>query len=141
MLQTLLAERFGLLFHREKRQAEPYVLLLGKGGPKFHESKNQGISTMTPGRFGFTAQRTSTSQLAEYLAIPLRRPVLDLTGLSGRYDFTVDLTVYAGDSQANDMASLVVTAVQEQLGLKLEARKGPVEIFRIDQVQKTSTGN
>ena len=97
---------------------------------------------MTPGRFGFTAQRTSTSQLAEYLAIPLRRPVFDLTGLSGHYDFAVDLTVYGGgDNPANDMASLVITAVQEQLGLKLEARKGPVEIFRIDHVEKTPTGN
>src|SRR4029077_7809903 len=104
MLQALLAERFSLVFHREKREAETYLLLLGKGGPKFHDSKNQGISTMTPGRFGFTAQRTSTSQLAEYLAIPLRSPVFDLTGLTGRYDFTVDLTVYGGDSQANDMA-------------------------------------
>jgi uncharacterized protein (TIGR03435 family) len=142
MVQALLAERFGLVFHREKKEAETYVLLLGKGGTKFHESKNQRISTMTPGRFGFTAQRTSTSQLAEYLAIPLRRPVFDLTGLSGRYDFAVDLTVYAGgDNPANDMASLVITAVQEQLGLKLEARKGPVEIFRIDHVEKIPTGN
>ena len=64
------------------------------------------------------------SQLAEYLAIPLWRPVLDQTGLTGRYDFTVDLTVHAGrDTQPDDIASLVLTAAQEQLGLKLEARK------------------
>ena len=65
-----------------------------------------------------------------------------MTGLRGRYDFAVDLTVYAGrDSQVDDIASLVTTAVQEQLGLKLKARKGPVEIFRIDHVEKIPTGN
>lgn len=142
MLQALLAGRFGLIFHREKREAETYVLLLAKTGPKFHESKSEGAGAMTPGRFGFTAQRTSISQLTEYLAIPLRRPVFDLTGLSGRYDFALDLTIYAGrDSHADDIASLVITAVQEQLGLKLEARKGPVEVFRIDHVEKSPTAN
>lgn len=142
MFQALLAERFGLVFHRDKKEAEIYVLLLAKGGPKFHESKSEGVSTMTPGRFGFTAQRTTTSQLAEYLAIPLRRPVFDLTGLNGRYDFALDLTVYAGrDGQADDTASLAITAVQEQLGLKLEARKGPVEIFRVDHVEKIPIAN
>jgi uncharacterized protein (TIGR03435 family) len=142
MFQSLLSERFGLVFHRDKKEAETYVLLLAKGGPKFHESKSEGVSTMTPGRFGFTAQRTSIAQLTEYLAIPLRRPVLDLTGLSGRYDFALDLTVYAGrESTADDIASLVIAAVQEQLGLRLEARKGPVEIFRIDHVEKIPTGN
>jgi len=142
MLQTLLAERFGLAFHRDKKDAQVYVLLAGKGGPKFRESKGEGASTMTPGRFGFSAQRASTSQLAEYLSIPMRRPVLDMTGLSGRYDFSLDLTVYAGSgTHADDMASLVVTAVQEQLGLKLESRKGPVETIVIDRIEKTPTGN
>ena len=139
MFQALLAARFGLVFHRDEKEAETYVLLVAKGGPKFHESKSEGASNMTPGRFGFTAQRTSTSQLSEYLAIPLRRPVFDLTGLNGRYDFALDLTVYAGrDGQADDTVSLVM---QEQLGLKLEARKGPVEIFRIDHVEKKPTEN
>ncbi len=142
MLQTLLNERFKLVLHRDKKEAQVYVLLVGKGGPRFHESKGDGASTMTPSRFGFAAQRTSTSQLAEYLAIPLRRPVLDLTGLTGRYDIALDLTIYAGrETQPEDMASLVLTAVQEQLGLKLEARKGPVEILIIDHVEKSPTGN
>jgi uncharacterized protein (TIGR03435 family) len=142
MLQTLLAERFKLVLHREKREAQGYVLAVGKGGLKFHESKSDGASTMTPGRFGFAAQRISTAQLAEYLAIPLRRPVLDLTGLTGRYDIALDLTIHAGNEvRPDDIASLVLTAVQEQLGLKLEARKGPVEILVIDHVEKTPTGN
>ena len=117
MFQTLLAERFGLVFHRDRKEAETYILLLAKGVPKFHESKSEGVRTMTPSRFGFTAQRTSTCQLTEYLAIPLRRPVFDLTGLNGRYDFALDLTVYPGrDGQADDTASLVITAVQQQCG-------------------------
>src|ERR1051325_9338226 len=52
MFRSLLAERFGLVFHRDQKEAETYVLLLAKGGPKFHESKSEGVSTMTPGRFG-----------------------------------------------------------------------------------------
>ena len=140
MLQTLLAGRFKLAFHREKKDLPVYALVSGKGGHKLHESQGDGDSSMKPGRFGFTAQRTSTSQLAEYLAIPLRKPVLDLTGLKGRYDFTLDLTVYATDGRS-DPAVLVLTAVQEQLGLKLEAHKGPVEMLVVDRAEKMPAGN
>src|SRR5207248_5078517 len=71
MLQTLLVERFKLMFHRDKKEAQTYVLLVGKGGPKLRESKGDGASDMKPGRFGFAAQRTSMPELTEYLAIPL----------------------------------------------------------------------
>lgn len=142
MLQSLLAERFKLALHHDQKDAQIYVLTVSKSGPKFHESKGDGSSLMVPGRFGFTAQRTSASQLAEYLAIPMRKPVLDRTGLRSRYDFAVDLTSYAtGNAQPQDMAAMVLTAVQDQLGLKLESQKGPFAFLVVDHVERVPTSN
>lgn len=82
------------------------------------------------------------AQLAEYLVIPLRRPVLDRTGLTGRYDFAVDLTPYAnGNAQPQDMAAMVLTAVQDELGLKLESQKGPLAFLVIDHAARVPTQN
>jgi uncharacterized protein (TIGR03435 family) len=142
MLQSLLAERFKLALHRDQKEEQVYVLTVSKGGPKFHESKGDGSSSMMPGRFGFTAQRTSMPQLAEYLAIPMRRPVLDRTGLTGRYDFAVDLTPYTtGNAQPQDMAGMVLTAVQDQLGLKLESQKGPLAFLVVEHAERVPTAN
>ena len=82
------------------------------------------------------------SQLAEYLAIPMRRPVLDRTGLTNRYDFAIDLTPYAtGNAQPQDMAAMVLRAVQDQLGLKLESQKGPFVFLVLDHVDRVPTPN
>ena len=142
MLQSLLAERFKLALHRDQKETQVYVLTVSKSGPKFQESKGDGSSRMTPERFGFTAQRTSMPQLAEYLAIPMRRPVLDRTRLTNRYDFAVDLTPYAtGNAQPQDMAGMVITAVQDQLGLKLESQKGPLAFLVVDHAVRVPIGN
>jgi uncharacterized protein (TIGR03435 family) len=142
MLQSLLAERFKLALHRDQKEEQVYVLTVSKNGPKFHESKGDGSSRMMPGRFGFTAQRTSMPQLAEYLAIPMRRPVLDRTGLTGRYDFAMDLTPYTtGNAQPQDMAGMVLTAVQDQLGLKLESQKGPLAFLVVEHAERVPTAN
>jgi uncharacterized protein (TIGR03435 family) len=97
---------------------------------------------MTPGRFGFTAQRTSIQQLAEYLAIPMRRPVLDRTGLTSRYDFAVDLMRYASENaQPQDMAEMVLTAVQDQLASRLNRGRGPLEFLVVDHSERVPTAN
>src|SRR5262249_37664843 len=128
--------------HRDQKEEQVYVLTVSKSGPKLHESKSDGSSSMTPGRFGFTAQRTSMAQLAEYLAIPLRRPVLDRTGLTERYDLAVDLTPYtARHAQAQGMAGMVLTAVQNQLGLKLESQKGPRALLVVDPAERSPVAN
>jgi len=142
MLQSLLTDRFKLALHSDQKEQQVYVLTVSKGGTKFHESKGDGSSSMTPGRFGFTAQRTSMPQLAEYLAIPMRRPVLDRTGLIDRYDFAVDLTPYAtANAQPQDMAGMVLTAVQDQLGLKLESQKGPFAFLVVDHAVRVPAEN
>jgi uncharacterized protein (TIGR03435 family) len=142
MLQPLLAERFKLALHSDQKEQQVYVLTVSKGGSKLHESNGDGLSSMKPGGFGFSAEQTSMPQLAEYLAIPMRRPVLDRTGLTERYDFAVDLTPYAtGSTQPQDMAGMVLTAVQDQLGLKLEPQKGPLAFLVVDHAVRVPTGN
>jgi uncharacterized protein (TIGR03435 family) len=83
------------------------------------------------------------SDLAEKISEPLGRPVLDATGLKGRYDIHIDATAYmapAGDGQM-DVRSLLFTAFQQQLGLKIESRKDTVEILVVDSVEKAPTEN
>jgi len=142
MLQSLLTERFKLALRRTEKEEQIYILTVLRSGPKFRASNGEGPSQMTPGRFGFTATRTSIPQLAEYLSIPMRKPVLDRTGLTGRYDLAVDLTPYAtGNSQPPDMSEMVLPAVQEQLGLKLESHKEPVAFFTVEHSERTPTQN
>ena len=142
MLQSLLTERFKLDLRRTEKEEQIYILTVLRSGPKFRASNGEGPSQMTPGRFGFTATRTSIPQLAEYLSIPMRKPVLDRTGLTGRYDLAVDLTPYAtGNSQPPDMSEMVLPAVQEQLGLKLESHKEPVAFFTVEHSERTPTQN
>jgi len=143
MLQTLLADRFQLKVHRETREGDVYALVVAKGGPKLKESTAQdshmylyrntppelpGVSYTTVG------QKASMAMLAGRLAEMEERPVLDRTELKGEYDFKLD---YAIDNNPETGPS-IFSALQEQLGLKLEAAKGPVEILVVDKAEKPS---
>jgi hypothetical protein len=122
MLQNLLADRFKLKFHRETREVPGYALVVAKNGPKLKENKNANLNTIM-------AQKTSMSQLANTLTnLPDNVPVVDKTGLLGFYDFT--LTWEPGES--------VSAVLQEQLGLKLESQKVPVDFYVIDSAEKPS---
>jgi uncharacterized protein (TIGR03435 family) len=84
------------------------------------------------------------SEFISTLTGPLRSPVVDQTGLTGRYDFTVDLSSYFADSKPGeqpDMVGIMMSALREQLGLNLESRKVPVEILVIDHVEKSPSAN
>ena len=136
MLQTLLAERFGLVFHREEATRSIYALTVGKNGPKLTEAKsddNAGIAADV-GHLVFTA--ASMSVLARRLSQQLHEPVSDLTGLKGIYNFALDW-----QQDDNVLGPSLFTAVQEQLGLKLEARKVPVEVLVVDHAAKIPTPN
>lgn len=150
MLQTLLADRFKLQLHRQTRELSAYVLSVGKNGPKFHESGSEGEFDVKPdpGRMSVTVRRAPVSQLVEILSNVLHTPVVDLTELKGRYDVTINAAKYAaeltpkaaGEAPA-DLAALILTAVQEELGLKLESRKVPLDLLIIDHVEKAPTEN
>jgi uncharacterized protein (TIGR03435 family) len=140
MLQTLLAQRFQLQVHRETREIAMYSLALGKNGPKFKESEVDETpkgSIMGDGvGMHMVVAKGTMAQLASRLSSNgAGRPVMDKTGLTGIYSFKLD---WVNDTAAaGDLPSLAV-ALQEQLGLKLEAAKGPVEFIVVDHVERPS---
>lgn len=139
LLQNLLADRFRLQVHWETRKTSVYALVLDKNGPKFKESaelQEPGINTQKgPGGAQMKGTREPISILASNLGNQLGRIVLDKTGLRGVYDWMLewnpDLT---GDSSRPSL----FTALQGQLGLRLEAQKGQIETLVIDSVERPS---
>jgi uncharacterized protein (TIGR03435 family) len=145
MLQRLLADRFKLALHRESKTMAGYALVVGKNGPKLRTSEGEGEPDVQSWNLRMTAKRFSTTDLAGLMAVPLQTPVVDMTGLKGRYDFTLDASPFfsidtpidKSDMQAT-VASVFQQALEQQLGLKLEGRKIPVEVLVIDHTEKPS---
>jgi uncharacterized protein (TIGR03435 family) len=149
MLQTLLKERFKFQFHREARAQIVYDLVTAKGGPRLlevHVDNYTGDARMGGGRV-ITEQMTMRD-LAEHLAGQVRSSVTDKTGLTGVYKFTLQWTPEnfrlqgAGAPPAGGEPGIdadgpsLFTALQEQLGLRLEPVKGSVDVLVIDGVEK-----
>jgi uncharacterized protein (TIGR03435 family) len=132
-MQSLLAERYQLTVHRETKPMSAYALTVAKGGPKLTKSDYQGSSSYT-GRGKATFRGVSMERLARNLSSTLDRPVADETGVEGKFDFTLE---WSPDEDA-DKGPSIFTAMQEQLGLKLEARKLPIETIVIDRAEKPS---
>jgi uncharacterized protein (TIGR03435 family) len=160
MLQSLLAERFQLALHRETREMPGYALVVSKGGPRLKEAKaeEERKELWQQGGGPLTGQAASMQQLAQVLAGRLGRPVSDGTGLTGVYDFTLTWTpdeseqaglqtalanlppeIAAQLSRNRDLnGPSLFTAIQEQLGLKLEPQKKPVEVLVVDHAEQPS---
>jgi uncharacterized protein (TIGR03435 family) len=144
MLQELLADRFHLKVHHEIKQLPVYALIVAKGGSKLKESK---LEDPSKGRLeDGEGQLTSVGMPLVFVLRPLTRelgrPVLDQTGLTGNYDFTLKWTpdqkqmASPNNASVSDIAGpSLFTAIQEQLGLKLEPTKGPVDTIVIDYVE------
>jgi uncharacterized protein (TIGR03435 family) len=131
-----LEDRFHLVCHRENREQTVYELVLAKGGSKLMESHADPAAfklRMPTGRI--LANGGTVALLATLLTNRLNHPVTDKTGLTGRYD--IDLQ-FAPDDKPDDPRPSLFTALQEQLGLKLEAHKGSAEMLVIDHVEKPS---
>ena len=151
MLQALLAERFKMVTHRETKEVSGYALVEAKGGHKLKESEakdGQGVLPIErPGKMALGAQSATLDQLTMFLSMPLRTIVVDQTGLKGRYDFEFDLTNYLQQGQRQpgepepDPVSILQQALPKQLGLRLEARKMPVEMLVIDHLEKKPVEN
>lgn len=149
MLQTMLADRFKLSLHRETRQLPMFSLMLAKNGPKIHPSA-EGDSR-TSGRAGhFEAAKITMPKLADLISKQAGLPVVDATGLSGVFDFTLDwsptsdfkiASADSGGASGTDTGPSIFTALQEQLGLRLEPGKGPAEVLIVDRIEKTPTEN
>jgi uncharacterized protein (TIGR03435 family) len=172
MLQNMLAERFKLAVHFEKKEMQRSELVVAKGGPKLKESaiapppKEDGAEpkpaekfvepkefmakdgypavadegqAMGYGRARVVYLRRTMDYLVTYLAAQLYHPVVDATGLTGKYDIALfwDMT----GSSDPDAGPTLEAALQSQLGLKLESKKGPVDIVVVDHAEKVPTEN
>ncbi|HKE27027.1 MAG TPA: TIGR03435 family protein [Bryobacteraceae bacterium] len=138
-LQALLAERFRLRMHHESKQGAIYSLVVAKGGAKFKEHAGEGRSAISSstgsGKAAIEGRKTTMVRLVEYLSAQAGRLVVDNTGLHGEYDFRVEWTT---DEARDAPGPSIFTALQEQLGLKLDATKGPIDFIVIDQAEKAS---
>ncbi len=142
MLQTLLAERFHLTTHRENKTIKGYALVVAKGGPKLKEAGN-GEDAFIFGEGHVTARALSLSSFADRLSGPvfkLEQPVVDMTGIKGVYNFTLAWAPEGVSVDGHSDPSLF-TALQEQLGLKLEVREMPAEILIVDHADRIPAGN
>jgi uncharacterized protein (TIGR03435 family) len=139
----LLSDRFKLTFHRETKNLPVYELVVAKNGPKFHESQSEGEPSFKPSnKMSLTVERMPMGQFADQISGPLRMPVVDMTGLKGRYDFTIDLSGYFNpDKPPTDPSEIIVPALQDILGLKLESKKAPIETIVVDHAEKVPSEN
>jgi uncharacterized protein (TIGR03435 family) len=167
MLQPALADRFKLKVHTEIKQLPVYEIVLAKGGSKLKEATAgdtyangikgpDGVGRGGMMRFGpgqLTAQAVPMTSLTNMLSQQLHRTVLDKTGLTGKYDLELNWTPdqgadpmfkgpegspQRGDAAPDSSGPSIFTALQEQLGLKLQSAKGPVETLVIDHVEMPS---
>ena len=144
MLRTLIEERFQLRLRRETREMPVFALVVAKGGSKLtpHPAGSTEVEMRTP-QESWSLKNVDLAFLANRLSRQLGHTVIDRTDLTGKYDFKLE---WAREEGAGDTAvrpadanrASIFTAIQEQLGLKLESAKGPVEILVIDHVEKPS---
>lgn len=161
MVQTLLADRFHLSHHRETKEYPVYALVVNKNGPKLHPAASdttpQIFMKPTPTGLQLTGQKSSMQALANLLTLLMHRTVIDRTGIVGDFDFKAEWVPdqtqvggneliqaarslnpdqVQGDLSPNASGTSLTAALQEQMGLKLEAAKGPVQILVIDHVER-----
>lgn len=142
MLQSLLVERFKLRLHHESREESVYKLVLGKNGPRLHDSEDQSetVQPVISGIVGgFSFQHVEMARFTGFLSSIMDKRVVDSTGLKGFYD--VELKLQEGPQGPEDKNTLAVTSailagIESQLGLKLESARAPVDHVVIDHLEK-----
>jgi uncharacterized protein (TIGR03435 family) len=152
IVQQLLADRFKLAFHHAQRELPVYRIVAAKGGPKLtpatkeEQENNTAAIGITPGLM--TVINATLSEFASLMQryVRLDRPIVDHTGIAGKYDFklswTPDFSQFDGNppgpAKNDENAPSLYTAIQEQLGLKLEAAREPTDVLVIDHVERPS---
>lgn len=160
MLRNLLAERFRMTVHMETREFSAYALSVGTSGPRFSTAAGDEYPPLPANRPGFVgnysnsgrymlvrmrAQQQPMSRLAENLEMPAGKPVVDQTGLDGKYDFTLAFTaeppgMTASDSADPPAAPDLFKAIQS-IGLLLTPKKLPFNVVVVDSVDRSPVGN
>jgi uncharacterized protein (TIGR03435 family) len=148
MLRNLLAQRFKLETHRDSKPFSVYGLVAGKNGIKFKEVPDSDNHNRNTENYSFTGTCISMESFAEFLSWHSDLPVLDMTGLKGYYDLKLHWVPEERRPASSDKAAAeapsgptLAIAIEEQLGLKLERRKAPIEILVIDHVDPVPTEN
>jgi uncharacterized protein (TIGR03435 family) len=158
MMQKMLSGRFKLVVHREQKTRPVYGLMTGKSGVKFKEAPASDCDSHSRNNSGthFVGTCVSMDGFAQFLArrrrdLPLDLPVLDMTGLQGFYNLKLDWVPESkGSSERKDdvpgvgasaSGVTLLVALEEQLGLKLETRKAPIDILVVDDAQKAPSEN
>jgi uncharacterized protein (TIGR03435 family) len=141
MMQKMLEDRFKLAVHRTQRVFPVYGLIVGKNGVKFKEVPDINSHSSNSQNTHYTGTCVSMATLADFLARRLDMPVLDMTGLNGFYDLTLDWVEDAAASTDPQKFPELPIALQEQLGLKLESRKAPLEVVVVDHIERVPTEN
>jgi uncharacterized protein (TIGR03435 family) len=142
LIRNILTERFGLQFHHEQREMPVFAMTVAKGGPKMvaNTSDPNGLLDQqggtSNGRHVEALKNTSMAELAFILQFHVDRPVVDQTGLKGRYDLNVQWTVDDAQTDAPDAPPGLAAAMQEQVGLRLDRVKGPADVLVLDKVDK-----
>ncbi len=150
MVRTLLADRFALKIHQEKKRLPVFIVSVGKGSPKLYPPKEDEVHSIriVPQKdaddkvatYHVVCTRYSLSQLSDTFARQLGRVFLNETGLEGDYDFTLDLAI--DEHQPNPLdPSLLISAMRDQLGLALKATDAVVDYMVIDSAEKVAAGN
>jgi uncharacterized protein (TIGR03435 family) len=142
LLQLLLVDRFQLKLHQESKEMPVYALAVGKNGPKFKENTTDAtcrasghvtVTTVTS-----TLTRCPMDFLVRILSGAADRPVINQTGLPASYDLKLEFARDPAEASVESNSASIFTAVQEQLGLKLESQKAPVQVFVIDRAERPS---
>jgi uncharacterized protein (TIGR03435 family) len=150
MMRTLLTDRFKLTFHRETKELPALVMTVGKNGHKLTPTEVEGTPTFKTGKMNLTGQGATLSQMVDFLTGEIHQPLIDQTGLTGKFNYFLDINAYVNEEMLkaaapngppHEAASIIAQAMQSQLGLKVESKKMPIEMFVIDAMEKAPTEN
>jgi uncharacterized protein (TIGR03435 family) len=141
MLQTMLAARFGLAAHPEKREISAFVLTVGKGGSKLTAPQDDFAFSWRQDKRGIhLRQRMTMDDLGYYLSTQMEKPVVNETGVDGTFAIALDFAPLTLQTRP-DAVTPLPQALQEQLGLKLESGKRPVPVLVVDRMARVPTEN
>ena len=143
MMQALLAERFNLAYHHEQRSLSYYALVVAKGGPKMPEptAAPATIPAGVKGQLRIVSNRMPIYDVVSALSRYMKALVVDQTGLAGEFEVKLVWTPDDRPVPEDQRGASIFAALQEQLGLKLESRKGLMDVMVVDRAEKTPTEN
>jgi bla regulator protein blaR1 len=147
MLRALVAERFQLKLHRGSKLVDGYAMVIAKNGLRIREAEGSGPQRMNWTRGRLTAERASMPKLAETLARMTGMPVVDITGVPGEFSYKLEWNPEADQAAAIPGATIgrpvpisetLFPVLQQELGIRLEHRKAPIDVLTIDKAEKPS---